>query len=74
MRQRKQREYYAAKGKVVRRNYYLANLEEKRRASREYARKKREQFKKYERARSAFVNTTPPHAPAAERTLRSEPP
>ena len=49
MRQRKQREYYAAKGKVVRRNYYLANLEEKRRASREYARKKREQFREYER-------------------------
>ena len=64
-RQKRQREYYAEKGKVVRRNYYLANIEEKRRASREYARKKREQFKKYERARSAFVNTffhtpTPP--------------
>ena len=56
----------------MRRNYYLANIEEKRRASREYARKKREQFKKYERARSAFVDTLVhtsqrhPHAPAAE--------
>ena len=64
----------------MRLNYYPANIEEKRRASREYARKKREQFKKYERARSAFVNTffhtsqRYPHAPAAERTLRSEPP
>ena len=45
----------------MRRNYYLANIEEKRRASREYARKKREQFKKYERARSAFVNTSVHH-------------
>ena len=33
-RQKRQREYYAEKGKVVRRNYYLANIEEKRRASR----------------------------------------
>jgi len=37
IRQRRQREYYAAKGKVVRRNYYLANIEEKRRAGRDYA-------------------------------------
>ena len=35
IRQRKQREYYAEKGKEVRRKYYLANIEEKRRASRE---------------------------------------
>ena len=49
IRQRRQREYYAAKGKVVRRNYYLANIEEKRRVSRERARKKREQFREYER-------------------------
>ena len=49
IRQRKQREYYAQKGKVVRRNYYLANIEEKRRASREYARKQRAQFLEYER-------------------------
>ena len=48
IRQRKQREYYAQKGKVVRRNYYLANIEEKRRASREYHRKRRELFKEYE--------------------------
>ena len=45
IRQRKQREYYAEKGKEVRRKYYLANIEEKRRAGREYACKKREQFK-----------------------------
>ena len=31
------------------RNYYLANIEEKSRASREYARKKREQFLEYQR-------------------------
>ena len=30
-------------------NYYQANIEEKRRANREYARKKREQLKEYER-------------------------
>ena len=35
-RQKRQREYYAEKGKEVRRKYYLANIEEKRRASREY--------------------------------------
>ena len=28
IRQRKQREYYAEKGKEVRRKYYLANIEE----------------------------------------------
>ena len=33
----------------MRRNYYLANIEEKRRASREYARKQRAQFLEYER-------------------------
>lgn len=48
IRQRKQREYYAEKGKEVRRKYYLANIEEKRRASREYHRKRRELFKEYE--------------------------
>ena len=49
IRQRKQREYDAEKGKEVRRKYYLANIEEKRRASREYHRKRRELFKEYER-------------------------
>ena len=48
-RQKRQREYYAEKGKEVRRKYYLANIEEKRRASREYHRKRRELFKEYER-------------------------
>ena len=43
-RRKRQREYYAEKGKEVRRNYYLANIEEKRRASREYHRKRRELF------------------------------
>ena len=33
----------------MRRKYYLANVEEKRRASREYHRKRREQFLEYER-------------------------
>ena len=47
-RRKRQREYYAEKGKEVRRNYYLANIEEKRRASREYHRKRRELFKEYE--------------------------
>ena len=47
-RRKRQREYYAKKGKEVRRNYYLANIEEKRRASREYHRKRRELFKEYE--------------------------
>ena len=32
----------------MRRKYYLANIEEKRRASREYHRKRRELFKEYE--------------------------
>ena len=48
-RQKRQREYYAEKGKEVRRKYYLANIEEKRRASREYHRKRRAQFLEYER-------------------------
>ena len=48
LRQKRQREYYAEKGKEVRRKYYLANIEEKRRASREYHRKRRELFKEYE--------------------------
>ena len=48
-RQKRQREYYAEKGKDVRRKYYQANIEEKRRASREYARKQRAQFLEYER-------------------------
>ena len=47
-RRKRQREYYAEKGKEVRRKYYLANIEEKRRASREYHRKRRELFKEYE--------------------------
>ena len=49
LRRKRQREYYAEKGKEVRRNYYLANIEEKRRASREYHRKRRAQFLEYER-------------------------
>ena len=48
-RQKRQREYYAEKGKDVRRKYYQANIEEKRRVSREYARKQRAQFLEYER-------------------------
>ena len=48
-RQKRQREYYAEKGKEVRRKYYQANIEEKRRASREYHRKRRAQFLEYER-------------------------
>ena len=48
-RQKRQREYYAEKGKDVWRKYYQANIEEKRRASREYARKQRAKFLEYER-------------------------
>ena len=48
-RRKRQREYYAEKGKEVRRKYYLANIEEKRRASREYHRKQRAKFLEYER-------------------------
>jgi|TARA_B100001109_G_scaffold232413_1_gene210196 hypothetical protein len=55
-RRKRQREYYAEKGKEVRRNYYLANIEEKRRASREYHRKRRELFKEYERIALAVAS------------------
>jgi hypothetical protein len=55
-RRKRQREYYAEKGKEVRRKYYLANIEEKRRASREYHRKRRELFKEYERIALAVAS------------------
>ena len=55
-RRKRQREYYAEKGNEVRRKYYLANIEEKRRASREYHRKRRELFKEYERIALAVAS------------------
>ena len=55
-RRKRQREYYAEKGKEVRRNYYLANIEEKRRASRESHRKRRELCKEYERIALAVAS------------------
>jgi len=55
-RRKRQREYYAEKGKEVRRNYYLANIEEKRRASREYHRKRRGLFKEYGRIALAVAS------------------
>ena len=48
-RRAKQREYYANKGKDVRRKYYQDNKETKQRQSRDYQRKRRELFKEYEK-------------------------
>ena len=48
-RRAKQKEYYATKGKEVRRKYYQDNKEGKQSQSREYQRKRRELFKEYER-------------------------
>ena len=44
-----QRKYYATKGRQVRQKYYQANIDDKRRQSREYQRKRRELFKEYQR-------------------------
>jgi len=48
-RQMQQKEYYISKGKHVRQAYYQANIEEKRKASREYQRKRRALLREYER-------------------------
>ena len=48
-RQMQQKDYYATKGKHVRQAYYQANIEEKRKASREYQRSRRKLLKEYER-------------------------
>jgi len=47
-RQMQQKDYYASKGKHVRHAYYQANIEEKRKASRDHQRKRRTLLREYE--------------------------
>ena len=48
-RQMQQKNYYASNGKHVRQAYYQANIEEKRKACRDYQRKRRSLLREYER-------------------------